>query len=71
MATEETSIDVGLWRKSRRSIGNGACVEIASASGAVAVRDSTDRVGPVLHYSAHSWQAFIVDAKIGTFDVIR
>jgi len=71
MATEEASIDMELWRKSRRSIGNGACVEIAPASGAVAVRDSTNCVGPVLRYSAPTWHAFIADAKNGTFDVVR
>jgi Domain of unknown function (DUF397) len=71
MTTEETPIDMALWRKSRRSIGNGACVEIAPASGAVAVRDSTDRVGPVLRYCAPAWHSFIADAKIGNFDVVR
>ncbi len=59
------------WRKSRRSVGNGACVEVAPASGSVAVRDSTDPVGPMLRYSAQAWQTFIAGTKLGTFDVTR
>ena len=57
------------WRKSQRSIANGACVEVAPVSGAIAVRDSVDPAGPVVRYSAQTWQAFIAHAKTGTFDV--
>lgn len=59
------------WRKSRRSIGNGECVEIAPVAKAVAVRDSVDPAGPVLRYPAASWQTFLADAKRGTFNVRR
>ncbi len=60
-----------LWRKSSFSVGNGACVEIAPAAGSVLVRDTTDRVGPVLRYSAQAWRAFIVGAKHGGHDTDR
>ncbi len=43
------------WRKSSASIGNGECVEVASG---VAVRDTQDREGPVLKFSAAAWRAF-------------
>ncbi len=56
------------WRKSRRSIAHGACVEIAPLTGSIAVRDSVDRRGPVIKYSARSWRAFLADVKGGTFD---
>jgi hypothetical protein len=59
------------WRKSQRSIANGACVEVAPVSGVIAVRDSVDPAGPVVRYSAQTWQAFIAHAKTGTFDVRR
>lgn len=51
------------WRKSRRSIGNGECVEVGSASGNVMVRDSKDPSGPVIRYPASAWQAFVTAAR--------
>lgn len=56
------------WRKARRSAGNGACVEVASMSGQVLIRDSKDQNGPVIRYSGSSWYMFVVDAKTGRFD---
>ena len=46
------------WRKSSYSGANGGdCVEVASAEG-VAVRDTTDRDGITLEFSAEAWQQF-------------
>ena len=46
------------WRKSSYSSGQGGqCVEVADADG-VAVRDTTNRLGPMLTFSADAWQAF-------------
>ena len=48
-----------IWRKSSYSGDNGGeCVEVATA-GAVLVRDTTDRTGPVLTFTADAWRAFI------------
>ena len=46
------------WRKSSRSTYNGNCVETASGPGAVLVRDTTDREGPVLRFRPEAWAAF-------------
>jgi hypothetical protein len=47
------------WRKSSYSTGSGGqCVEVASADG-VLVRDTTDRDGAALAFSAGAWTAFL------------
>ena len=49
---------VSIWRKSSYSGDNGGeCVEIAAA-GTVLVRDTADRGGPVLTFTADAWRAF-------------
>jgi hypothetical protein len=46
------------WRKSSRSGSNGGeCVEVTSA-GVVMIRDSADRGGLVLSFTAAAWSAF-------------
>jgi Domain of unknown function (DUF397) len=56
------------WRKAQRSVGNGACVELAPVNGMVAMRDSKDPDSPVLMYTAAEWHAFLHGAKAGEFD---
>ena len=47
------------WRKSSYSGGNGgSCVETASDSGIVLVRDTTNRGGGTLSFTAGAWQEF-------------
>jgi Domain of unknown function (DUF397) len=59
------------WRKASHSIGNGACVEVASASTRVLVRDSVNPTGPAIPYAPAAWQGFIDSAKQGQFDSFR
>jgi hypothetical protein len=46
------------WRKSCYSGSNGGeCVEVATTE-AVLVRDTADRNGPMLTFTADAWRAF-------------
>jgi hypothetical protein len=52
------------WRKSSYSgNGGGNCVEVADATRAVAVRDTTNRDGGTLAFTVETWQAFIGSLK--------
>lgn len=58
------------WRKSSFSDGTGNCVEVATADGAIAVRDSKrDGRGPVLEFTYSKWAAFLRATKDGEFDL--
>jgi hypothetical protein len=46
------------WRKATYSNGGENCVESASGSGVVLVRDTKDRDGGTLAFSAGAWERF-------------
>lgn len=64
------------WRTSSHSGANGSCVEVAPVPGAhpaggqIAVRDSKDRDGPALVFSARQWRALAAGIRDGAFDLI-
>ena len=52
------------WRKSSYSgNGGGECVEIGASPGAVVVRDTTDRTGPMLWFTPPAWRRFADQVK--------
>jgi hypothetical protein len=54
------------WRKSTRSNGSGACVEVAgNLTGIVAIRDSKDPEGPALTVAPAEWSAFTTAIRGG------
>jgi len=57
------------WRKSSHSMSNG-CVEVAFVDGQIGVRDSKDRQGPMLVFTANEWEAFLAGASEGQFDLV-
>jgi Domain of unknown function (DUF397) len=60
-----TAFDVhaSKWRKSRRSIGNGNCVQVAASPGTVMVRDSADFASSTITFPADAWRAFVAATK--------
>ena len=56
------------WLKAQSSTVNGQCVEIAAATGNVAIRDSKDPDGPILVYTPADFRAFLDGARNGEFD---
>jgi hypothetical protein len=55
----------GDWRKASRSVNNGACVEAATAPSGVLVRDTSDRGGPELAFTAGAWARFAAGISAG------
>ncbi|MFF4311394.1 DUF397 domain-containing protein [Streptomyces sp. NPDC001507] len=48
------------WFESSYSTGNGGeCIEVAEAPGAVHIRDSKARSGPVLTVTPQTWAEFV------------
>ncbi|GAA5033946.1 DUF397 domain-containing protein [Actinopolymorpha pittospori] len=57
------------WRKASASVGMQNCVEVADLGAHLAVRDSKDRQGPKLIFSAGAWSSFVGGAKKGEFNL--
>jgi hypothetical protein len=52
------------WRKSSYSGGEGGnCVEVGADAGDLVVRDSQDRHGLVLNFTASAWRRFADQVK--------
>jgi Domain of unknown function (DUF397) len=57
------------WVKSSLSFANGNCVEVSDQpGGAVGVRNSRDREGPVLRFTPDEWHSFLGGVRNGEFD---
>jgi hypothetical protein len=65
-------VNLTAWRTSTRSPDFANCVEVATspntAPGSVLVRDSKDRGGPVLAFSALAWRRFTAGIRGGNLD---
>jgi hypothetical protein len=53
------------WRKARRSMNHGDCVEVAASAEKIAVRDSKKPDGGWITCSPRSWRMFVEEIKIG------
>lgn len=57
------------WRKPRRSLNGGNCVEAATDSKGVMIRDSANRGGAMIHCPAQAWRIFLDRTRNGDFGV--
>lgn len=58
----------GKWITSSRC-DSGACVQVRLTEDAVAMRDSKSTEGPVLQFSADTWNQFLAGVRAGDFQV--
>jgi hypothetical protein len=57
-----------MWFKSTFSSGNGQCIECAHLpDGGMAVRDTKNRSGTVLRFTADEWKALLAGVRSGEF----
>lgn len=62
-------LKIGQPHKSTRSGAAGHCVEAElQADGGVIVRDTKNRDGGCLEFTAQEWDAFLAGARDGEFD---
>jgi hypothetical protein len=58
-----------LWRKSSRSSDTANCVQFATTTDRVGVRDSKNPDGPILWFGRDCWRDFIAAVNDGKLDV--
>jgi hypothetical protein len=56
------------WIKAVASNQQGSCVEMRRHDGAIEVRDTKDRSGPVLRFTRAEFAAWLDGARGGEFD---
>ncbi|HEU5356631.1 MAG TPA: DUF397 domain-containing protein [Actinocrinis sp.] len=57
------------WFKSSFSDDGGGCVQVRFTGHEALVRDSKDITGPVLVFNRHEWEAFLLGAFNGEFEM--
>jgi hypothetical protein len=63
MSKTEQQEGMPTWRKSRYSVNNGSCAEVAAVLGTVMVRDSVGPSNVQLRFASRAWRAFIAQVK--------
>ncbi|MGH8349370.1 MAG: DUF397 domain-containing protein, partial [Pseudomonas sp.] len=60
------SFDNALWRKSSRSSASTDCVEVATTTRLIGIRDSNDPNEGLLALSSDQWKNFIREINMGS-----
>jgi hypothetical protein len=65
MRSTDTNPPKVTWRKSRHSMPNGACVEVARVASGLVIRDSANREGCTVSCPDAAWRAFVEALRSG------
>ena len=57
-----------VWRTSRHSHQNGACIEVSGLVANIGVRDSKAPHAGHLTFAPEAWAAFVTEVKAGHYD---
>ncbi|MEU0957205.1 DUF397 domain-containing protein [Streptomyces niveus] len=57
------------WFKSSFSANGGNCVEVRFDEGVAHVRNTRNRTGPMVAFNRAEWEAFLLGAWNGEFDM--
>lgn len=64
----EPDLSHAIWRTSRHSHQNGACVEVAALAEIIGVRDSKAPDAGHLAFTRRAWAAFATQVRAGRYD---
>ncbi|MGW0554118.1 DUF397 domain-containing protein [Streptomyces sp. NPDC002926] len=65
IAETNTAEELTWFKSSHSGAEGGECVEVAVCPGIIHVRDSKDKVGPILRVASEGWAAFMKFAAQG------
>jgi hypothetical protein len=67
--TNGACVEVAFVKSNKSGPHTDNCVEVATCTCGIQVRDSKDQSGPVLNFTHAEWDAFLAGVRDGEFDL--